>query len=104
MKRRRPAEKEIAKLAGVSRPTVDLWLRRYQEEGIAGLCDRSHAAPREQVPAKIRSRILAATRMSPPAGTGLSQWSSREMAAFITRTEGAYVSHHYVANYGARTG
>jgi hypothetical protein len=46
--------------------------------------NRSHAAPREQVPAPIRARILAATRTSPPADTGLSHWSSREMAAFIS--------------------
>jgi transposase len=97
-------KKQIAELAGVSRPTVDLWIRRYQAEGAAGLSDRSHAAPREQIPAGIRSRILAATRTSPPAGTGLSHWSSREMAAFIKRTENVYVSHHYVAKLWRETG
>jgi len=97
-------KKQVAALAGVSRPTVDLWLSRYQSEGLAGLIDRSYAAPREQVPASIRARILAATRMSPPAKTGLSQWSSREMAAFIERTEGVYVSHHYVAKLWRETG
>jgi transposase len=50
-------KKQIAELAGVSRPTVDLWLDRYEAEGLAGLVDRSHAAPREQVPAPIRARI-----------------------------------------------
>src|SRR6185369_2833871 len=49
-------------------------------------------------------RILAATRTSPPAETGLSHWSSREMAAFIKRTEGVYVSHHYVAKLWRETG
>ena len=88
---------EVAALAGVSRPTVDLWLSRYRAEGIGGFLDRSHAAPREQVPASIRGRILAATRTSPPVETGLSHWSSREMAAFIERTEGVAVSHQYVA-------
>jgi hypothetical protein len=57
-------KKQIAELAGVSRPTVDLWLDRYEAEGLAGLIDRSHAAPREQVPAPVRARILAATRTS----------------------------------------
>ncbi|WP_051114824.1 IS630 family transposase [Actinokineospora enzanensis] len=90
-------KKEVAELAGVSRPTVDLWLSRYQAEGLAGLLDQSRAAPREQVPAVIRGRILAATRQSPPVETGLSRWSSREMAAFITRTEGVSVSHQFVA-------
>ena len=88
---------DIAKLAGVSRPTVDLWLGRYDTEGVLGLIDRSHAAPREQVPARIRARILAATRTTPPADTGFSHWSSREMAKFIKRTEGVTVSHNYVA-------
>ena len=97
-------KKQIAELAGVSRPTVDLWLDRYEAEGLAGLVDRSHAAPREQVSASIRARILAATRTSPPADTGLSHWSSREMAAFIKRTEGVYVSHHYVAKLWRENG
>jgi transposase len=97
-------KKEIAALAGVSRPTVDLWLIRYETDGIAGLLDRPRGAGRKQVPATIRARILAATRTSPPAETGLSHWSSREMAAFITRTEGVYVSHHYVAKLWRETG
>ena len=90
-------KQEVAALAGVTRPTVDLWLSRYQAEGAAGFLDRSHAAPREQVAAAIRGRILAVSRASPPAETGLSHWSSREMAAFIERTEGVSVSHTYVA-------
>jgi hypothetical protein len=49
------------------------------------------------VSAAIRARILAVSRTGPPVETGLSHWSSREMAAFIKRTEGVYVSHHYEA-------
>ncbi len=97
-------KKEVAALAGVSRPTVDLWLKRYEADGIAGLLDRPRGAGREQAAATIRARILAATRTSPPAETGLSHWSSREMAAFITRTRGVYVSHHYVAKLWRETG
>ncbi|WP_414942703.1 IS630 family transposase [Amycolatopsis sp. cmx-11-51] len=90
-------KQEIAALAGVSRPTVNFWLARYEAEGVAGLLERPRGAGREQVPSSVRARILAATRTSPPAESGLSHWSSREMAAFITRTEGVSVSHHYVA-------
>src|SRR5689334_23825243 len=97
-------KKEIAALAGVSRPTVDLWPKRYETDGIGGLIDLKRGAAREQMPATIRARILAATRTSPPAETGLSHWSSREMAAFIKRTEGVYVSHHYVAKLWRETG
>jgi transposase len=97
-------KKEIAALAGVSRPTVDLWLTRYEADGIGGLLDRPRGAGREQVPGAVRARILAVSRTSPPADTGLSHWSSREMAAFIKRTEGVYVSHHYVAKLWRETG
>ena len=97
-------KKQVAALAGVSRPTVDLWLSRYESDGLAGLVDRSHAAPHEQVSASIRARILAATRMSPPAELGLSHWSSRQMAAFIERTERVYVSHHYVVKLWCENG
>lgn len=90
-------KKDIAELAGVSRPTVDLWLSRYGQGGIGELLDRPRGGGREQVPAPVRARILALTQTSPPVETGLSHWSSREMAAFILRTEGAYVSYHYVA-------
>ncbi|SBW22523.1 putative transposase [Candidatus Protofrankia californiensis] len=90
-------KKEIAAPAGVSRPTVDLWLSRYEAEGVVGLFDRPSGAPREQMPPKVRGRILALTRSSPPVETGLSHWSSREMATFITRTMGVSVSYHYVA-------
>ncbi|HEX3792776.1 MAG TPA: IS630 family transposase [Pseudonocardiaceae bacterium] len=90
-------KKEVAELAGVSRPTVDLWLARYAAEGIAGLLDQAHGAGREQVSAQVRGRILAVSRTSPPVETGLSHWSSREMAAYITRTEHVSVSHQYVA-------
>jgi hypothetical protein len=68
-------------LAGVSRPTVDLWLDRYAREGVAGLLDRPRGAGREQVPTWIR-RVLALSREGPPVETGLSHWSSRELARF----------------------
>jgi transposase len=90
-------KKDIAVLAGVSRPTVDQWLARYAADGIAGLLDHRRGAGREQVPASIRARVLALSRTSPPVESGLSHWSSREMAGYITRTEGVWLSHHSVA-------
>jgi hypothetical protein len=49
------------------------------------------------VPVGVRARILALTRVAPPAETGLSHWSSRQMAAYVSRTEGVSASWHYVA-------
>jgi transposase len=90
-------KKDIAVLAGLSRPTVDLWLGRYATEGAAGLLGQRPGGPREQVPADVRSRVLALTRVTPPPETGLSHWSSRTMADYITRTAKTPVSHHWVA-------
>jgi transposase len=90
-------KKDIARLAGLSRPTVDRWLDRYETYGLDGLLDRPSGHGREQVSGRIRARILAVTQASPPPELGLSHWSSREMATYIARTEGVRVSHTYVA-------
>jgi transposase len=89
--------KDVGELAGVSLPTVDRWLARYADLGLTGLEEHKRGAPREQMPAHIPARILALTRTTPPVETGLSHWSSREMAAYVTRTERVPVSWHYVA-------
>jgi hypothetical protein len=35
--------------------------------------------------------------MTPPACTGLSHWSTRELAKYLKRTENITVSWHYIA-------
>jgi hypothetical protein len=62
--------KNVAVLAGESLPTVDRWVDRYANNGLAGLEDGSHATPREQVPAAVRARISALTRATPPVEDG----------------------------------
>ncbi|MFD7781487.1 IS630 family transposase [Streptomyces sp. NPDC059753] len=52
---------------------------------------------REQVPARVRARVIALTRMTPPDGTGLSHWSTRELANYLKRVENTTVSWHYIA-------
>ncbi|MFJ2721490.1 helix-turn-helix domain-containing protein [Streptomyces sp. NPDC087437] len=79
--------KDIAELLGVSLPTVDRWKRRYAEHGVAGLEGGRPGGGREQVPARVRARVIALTRMTPPDGTGLSHWSTRELAKYLKRTE-----------------
>ncbi|WSQ61189.1 IS630 family transposase [Streptomyces sp. NBC_01217] len=41
--------------------------------------------------------MIALTRMTPPDGTGLSHWSTRELAKYLERTENITVSWHYIA-------
>ncbi|MFJ3977112.1 IS630 family transposase [Streptomyces sp. NPDC090021] len=51
--------KDIAGLLGVSLPTVDRWRTRYAEQGLAGLEGERPGGAREQVPARVRSRVIA---------------------------------------------
>lgn len=88
----------IAELAGVSGPTVRTWLARYADSGLDGLHNIPRPGKPRQIPERVRSRILALTRQSPPARTGLSHWSSREMAKYLKRQEGIEVSHVFVAD------
>ena len=53
------------------RTTVDLWLARHAELGVAGLLDRSRGAGHEQVPARIRSRLLALSLAESTGGNGI---------------------------------
>ena len=88
---------DIARRSGASKPTVYKWLDRYQRFGVDGLADLPRVGPPPGVPGKVRARIVALTRCTPPADTGLSHWSSREMAAYLKRVEGINVSHNYIA-------
>jgi len=58
------APARAAEAAGVSRPTVYKWVRRYQEEGVEGLLDRSSAPHRHPhaLSKKEVGRILRARR------------------------------------------
>jgi Homeodomain-like domain len=50
-----------------------------------------------EISADVRARILALTRQSSPEETGLSQWSSQEMARYLKREMAICVSHNFVA-------
>jgi transposase len=89
--------KDIAELLGVSLPTVDRWKTRYSQHGVAGLEGDRPGGARDQVPVQVRARVIALTRMTPPACTGLSHWSTRELAKYLKRTENVTVSWHYIA-------
>jgi transposase len=54
--------KDVAGLAGVSLLTVDRWVGRYVERGLAGLGERRRGGGREQVAGAVRARVLALTR------------------------------------------
>ena len=88
---------QIATMAGVSRPTPYKWVQRYARYGVFGLDSMAAPGRQPQVSAQVRARILALTRTTPPSHTGLSHWSSREMARYLKWSEGVDVSHNFIA-------
>jgi transposase len=91
------SRQEIATMMDTSVVTVGKWISRYGESGLAGLASgKSTGRPRE-VSVEARARIIALTRQSPPERTGLSHWSSHEMARYLKQHEGIHVSHNFVS-------
>jgi transposase len=88
---------EIARMAEVTRPTVYKWIKRYERYGIDGLTNPVATGRSPEISTQVRAAILALSRQSPPERTGLSYWSSREMARYLQREMGVAVSHNFVA-------
>ncbi len=88
---------DIAKMSGTTRPTIDKWIGRYEQYGLAGLASRIPTGAPRTIPRRIRGRVLALTRQTPPAELGISHWSAAKMAACIKKTEGVSVSQPWVS-------
>lgn len=72
----------VARGAGVSRPAVWRWQRRYAEEGVDGLLREKTRPPgKAPVPAATVARVLALTCAEPPGE--VTHWTGRAMAKTV---------------------
>jgi transposase len=70
---------EIMRRAGVSKPCVWRWQRRFMEAGVDGLLhDRTRKPGKAPVPDPVVGRLIARTLSDPPGET--THWTSRAMA------------------------
>jgi len=88
---------DIAERFGTTKPTVYKWVDRFAEGGVAALEDLERSGRPRSVSGSARSRILALTKCPPPEETGLTHWSTHEMARYLNRHEGIDVSHNFIA-------
>ena len=69
---------EVARMTGYTVVQISRLRRRFAEEGLAGLEDKPRSGRPPSITARKRAQIVALTLKSP--GSGLSHWSSRELA------------------------
>ena len=70
---------EIMRRAGVSKPCVWRWQRRFMEAGVDGLLrDKTRKPGRAPVPGPVAARLIERTLGEPPGET--THWTSRAMA------------------------
>ena len=74
---------------GISRPTGYLWLGRYRQRGVAGLCElsrRPRQSPQQTEP-RLEAAVVAA-RMSFP------DWGARKLAVLLARRGIQFAGDH----------
>lgn len=72
-------KRHIAEQLGTSRPTVDLWIRRYERGGIEGLCkDASRPGRKPKMTEEKEKALVEATLRTRPAHA--THWSVRSLA------------------------
>jgi transposase/transcriptional regulator with XRE-family HTH domain len=73
---------EVARRAGVSRPAVWRWQRRFTEEGVDGLLrDKTRPPGKPPLPAVTVAKVLALTCTEPPGEA--THWTGRAMAKAV---------------------
>lgn len=80
---------DVARDLGTSPPTVRKWRDRYFAEGVDGLWDYERSG---RPPTVDEAMVIAETLNPPPVESGLTHWSSRELAKRIG------VSHNEIAS------
>ena len=96
--------RQVAERVGCSEPTVVLWRRRFGQGGLSALDDRPRpGGPPTVLTDQVRDQILTATLTPPPAGLGVTHWSSRLLADWLRRS-GTTVSHDTISRLWRRFG
>lgn len=71
---------EIARRTGYTPVQISRLRRRFATERVAGLRDRPRPGRPHQVTARQIAQVVALTLHGPPARSGLSHWTTRELA------------------------
>ena len=95
----------IARALGLCEPTVRLWIKRFNERGLAGLADAPHRGrpatyTREQV------GLVVATALSDPQALGqaFTGWTFERLAVYLHEAQGLAMSRSRIHEVLQREG
>ena len=78
--------REVAGLLGDAHSTVAYWVRRYEEEGLAGLVDADRPGRPKRLTEEQLAQVTTALRKSPKDfGFSSNLWDGKTLAAFIAK-------------------
>ena len=91
---------EIARRVRFSRETVVRFIKRYNQEGLAGLADKPRSGRPPRVTADYVTQLLAAIEQAPRAlGLPFSNWTTANLAEYLAKQTGIIISARQVENY-----
>jgi len=70
----------IAREHGVSRPTVTKWVRRYDQDGVAGLLSRKSPGRPQSIHPAVRAEIVRLPQETRPPHDLGDRWTTRTLA------------------------
>jgi transposase len=89
--------RDVAETLGVTRRSVERWVKAYRAHGVAGLRSRKRPGRRRRIDEAQRRRIAEVALKGPEAfGYLKNEWSVRLLARHLTRELGIEISRAHV--------
>lgn len=78
--------RQVARLLGDAHSTVTYWVKRYEEEGLAGLVEGDHPGrPKRLSEAQIEQLAVALRKSPGDYGLSANLWDGKTLATFIAQ-------------------
>jgi transposase len=96
---------DAARAAGMDRQTLRDWVRRYNEEGLAGVRDRRRPGPRPRLSPEQEAELATAVERGPdPDRDGVVRWRRVDLKALIEARYGVALHERSVGKVLRRLG
>ena len=97
--------KTAAETCGMDRQTLRDWVHRYNEEGVAGLADRSGGGVKPRLTPEQQARFVAWVEEGPdPARDGVVRWRCADLQARIEAEFGVNLHERTIGKHLAKHG